>query len=261
MAFVNPIDSIKGPNGRTTAKPDINLVAHFMAYAVTTEKKILGADYGLFFILPAVNTRFESNIFNKTAESAGVSDLYFAPIVLGWEKGKATYTVNYGFYAPSGDFNPALALNPGLGFWEHQIQAGATLNIDQKKLWNTSLLTTWEINMSKTGLDVKPGPTFTGEYSFGRRFFKYAGNVGVVGYAEKKLSPDSGSGIAPADRGVIDRSFAVGPELKFTNPFIHLGFDFRYEQQFSVQARTSGKIFVFGITFLDLLHPPPKPAK
>jgi hypothetical protein len=146
-----------------------------MAYAVTTEKKILGANYGLSFIVPAVNTRFTSNLFDKSAEAAGVSDLYFSPIVLGWEMGNATYILNYGFYAPSGDFDPSKALNPGLGFWEHQIQGGMTYSFDEKKLWNGSFLTTWEINMSKTGLDITPGPMFTAEYSLGRRFFKYAG--------------------------------------------------------------------------------------
>ncbi|HXC95301.1 MAG TPA: transporter [Edaphobacter sp.] len=261
MAIANPINSIKGPNGNTIARPDIDLVAHFMGYAVTTDKKILGANYGLMFLVPAVNTRFTSTLFDASAEAAGVSDVFFAPIVLGWEKGNANYILNYGFYAPSGNFNPALPLNPGLGFWEHQVQGGMTYSLDKKKLWNTSVLTTWEINMSKTGLDVKPGPMFTAEYSFGRRFFKYAGNIGAVGAAYKKLSPDSGSGINPLVAGLTDRSFSAGGEIKFTDPFVHLGFDFRFEQQFGVESKTSGQLFVIGITFLDLLHPPPRPPK
>jgi len=261
MAYVNPVDSIKGPRGETVVKPDITVAAHFMAYAVTTEKKILGANYGLMFLVPAVNTRFTSNLFDASAAAAGVSDIFFAPIVLGWDRGKTAFTLNYGFYAPTGDFNPSLALNPGLGFWEHQIQAGTTVNLDEKKLWNTSVLTTWEINMSKIGLDITPGPMFTAEYSFGRRFFKYAGNAGVAGAIYHKLAADTGCCISPLVAGHLDRAFSVGPEIKFTDPFIHLGFDVRYQQQFGVRSRTSGKIFVFGITFLDLLHPPPKPTK
>jgi len=61
----------------------------------------------------------------------------------------------------------------GLGFWEHQIPAGATYSFGRPKLWNTFFLTTWEISHSKNGLDVKPGPMLTGEYSFGCRFDKY----------------------------------------------------------------------------------------
>jgi hypothetical protein len=259
LPVVERVDALKGPGGATIAKPDINVVANMVGYSVTTQKKILGADYGLSVIIPIVNTRFTANIFNASAESAGVSDIYFAPVVLGWEKGNLNYTVNYGFYAPTGNFDPSSPLNPGLGFWEHQIQAGATYSIGKPKLWNTSLLTTWEINHSKIGLAVTPGPMLTGEYSFGRRFDKYQMNAGVAGYAYKKLSADSGSGINPLLAGITDRSFGIGPEWKYTNLKWRLGFDFRFEQQFGVQAKTSGNIFVMSITYLDLL--PPKPKK
>ncbi|WP_197414026.1 SphA family protein [Terracidiphilus gabretensis] len=259
LPVVERVDALKGPGGATIAKPDINVIANMVAYAVTTQKKILGADYGLSVIIPVVNTRFTANLFNASAESAGLSDIYFAPLVFGWEKGNANYTVNYGFYAPSGDFDPASPLNPGLGFWEHQIQAGATYSIGKPKLWNTSFLTTWEINHSKIGLAVTPGPMLTGEYSFGRRFDKYQMNAGIAGYGYKKLSADSGSGINPLLAGITDRSFGIGPEWKYTKLKWRLGFDLRYEQQFAVQAKTSGSVFVIGITYLDLA--PPKPKK
>ena len=205
-----------------------------------------------------VNTRFVADQFNASAESAGLSDIYFAPIVLGWEKGKANFTVNYGFYVPTGDFDPSLALNPGLGFWEQQIQAGTTYSIDKRKLWNTSLLTTWEVKQSKLGIDLKPGPMFTGEYTFGRRFDKYKMNAGVAGYAYHKLAADSGSAVNPLTAGILDRSFGIGPEWKYTNLNWHLGLDFRYEQQFGVEAKTSGPVFVIGITYLKLAPPPHK---
>jgi hypothetical protein len=258
LPVVERVTALKGPAGTTIAKPDINVVANMIGYAMTTQKKIFGSYYGFSVIFPAVNTRFTANVFNASAESGGLSDIYFAPIVLGWEKGKANYTVNYGFYAPTGNFDPASPLNPGLGFWEHQIQAGTTYTLDKKKLWNTSFLTTWEINHSKSGLDIKPGPMLTGEYSFGRRFYKYQMNAGIVGYGYKKLSADSGSGISPLIAGITDRSFGIGPEWKYTNVKWRLAFDFRFEQQFGVEAKTSGNIVVVGITYLKLFPPPHK---
>lgn len=261
FGLAEPVNSIKGPNGNTVLKPDINVGGVIAAYSMVTPKKILGGDYGWAFMVPVLNTRFESNVFDASAESAGVSDILFEPIGLGWEKDKANYTVNYSFYAPSGDFNPDSALNPGLGFWEHQIQAGLTYNIDKKKLWNTSGLTTWEINMSKLGTDIKPGPIFTGEYSFGRRFFKYQMNAGIVGYASQKLSADSGSSISPLIKGNLDRGFGAGAEWKYTDIKHKLAFDVRYEQQYGVELRTSGKILVFSITYLKLFPPPAAPHK
>jgi hypothetical protein len=256
--FLENVNALKGPAGATIAKPDITVVANMVAYALTTQKKILGAEYGFSVIFPVVNTRFTANIFNASAESAGLSDIYFAPIVLGWEKGNANYTVNYGFYAPTGQFDPSSPLNPGLGYWEQQVQAGTTYSIGKPKLWNTSFLTTWEINQTNSSNNTKPGPMFTGEYSFGRRFDKYRMNAGAAGYAYKKLSPDSGSGINPLLAGITDRSFGIGPEWKYTNLKWHLAFDFRFEQQFGVQAKTSGNIFAISITYLDLI---PSPAK
>jgi hypothetical protein len=261
LGIVNPVDELKGPAGATIARPDITVAAQMAGYSMTVEKKILGADYGWSLLIPAVNTRFTSTAFNATDVSAGISDIYFAPVILGWTKGKANFLLDYGFYTPSGSFDPALALNPGLGYWEHQIQAGTTYSIGKPKLWNTSVLTTWEINMSKSGLDVKPGPMFTGEYSLGRRFDKYQMNAGVVGYYYKKLSADSGSGIPPIEAGILDRSFGSGGELKYTKLKWHLAFDFRYEQQYGVEAKTSGNLFVFTITYLKLFPPPAAPHK
>ena len=258
FGLVEPVDSIRGPRGNTVLKPDINVGGAIAAYSVTTPKKILGAEYGLAFMVPVLNTRFNSNLFDATQVSAGLSDILFMPINLGWTKGQADYTANYSFYAPTGEFDPNSALNPGLGFWEHQIQAGLTYNIDKKKLWNTSGLTTWEINHSKLGTNLKTGPIFTGEYSFGRRFFKYQMNVGIVGYASQKLSPDSG--LPPLLSGYLDRGFGGGGEWKYTDIKHKLAFDVRYQQQFGVQLRTSGQVLVFSITFLNML-PPPKPAK
>ena len=229
-------------------------------YQVVTQTKILGGEYSLAFMVPVLNTRFNSDQFNVSAQSAGVSDVLFEPVGLGWEKGRASYAVNYSFYAPSGDFDPNSPLNPGLGFWEHQIQAGLTYDLDKKKVWNISGMTTWEINMSKSGLDVKPGPIFTGEYGLGARFFtKYKlMNAGVVGYGSQKLSADSGSGINPLIRGYLDRGFGSGAEWKFTDPIHKLAFDVRYEWQYGAQLRTSGKDLVFSVTYLDFLPPPKK---
>ncbi|MEG9434016.1 SphA family protein [Terriglobus sp. ADX1] len=259
LGLVEPVASIKGPNGNTVLRPDINVGGAIAAFSYTSEKKILGAEYGLAFMVPVLNTRFNSNLFNKSAQSAGISDILFEPVNLGWAKGAANYTLNYAFYAPTGDFDPNSPLNPGLGFWEHQVSGGMSLSLDKKKLWNASALTTWEFNHSKLGEDLKAGPIFNGEYSFGHRFFKYQMNAGFVGYASQKLSADTGSAVSPLTRGYLDRGFGAGGEWKFTDIKHKLAYDVRFEQQYGVQLRTSGKVVVFSITYLKLT--PPKPSK
>jgi hypothetical protein len=256
FGLVEPVNSIKGPNGNTILRPDIDVGGVIAAYSVVTPKKILGGDYGFAFMVPVLNTRFNSDLFNASAEAAGVSDVLFQPIGLGWTTAKVDYTANYSIYFPSGDFDPNLPLNPGLGFLEHQIQAGLTYNIDKQKFWNLSGLTTWEINQSKLGSDIKPGPIFTGEYGLGRRFYKHQMNAGIVGYASQKLAADSGASISPLIRGDLDRGFGAGIEWKYTDIKHKLAYDIRYEQPFGVELRTSGKILIFSITYLDLFPPP-----
>lgn len=252
--LVNHVNSVKGPAGHTVLNVDLTVAALMPTYAETIPTKFLGGSYGWVFIIPAVNTRFVSNEFNTSDQAAGVSDIYFSPIVLGWTKGNVDFTVNYGFYAPTGSFDPALALNPGLGYWEHQIQAGSTYNAGKAKLWNASFLTTWEISQTDNNTGVKPGPMFTGEYGVGRRFFNYQMNAGVAGFGYQKLSPDSGN-VNPLVKGVLDRQMGIGPEFKYTNIKWRLGFDLRVEQQFAVEAKTQGPVFVLSITYLTLFPP------
>src|SRR5262249_31944163 len=114
------------------------------------------------------------------------------------------------------------------------------------------------LTRKKSALDIKPGPKFTAEYSFcRRRFNQYKMNAGVTGSIYHKLSADSGSDVSPMAAGVLDRFFGIGPEWKYTNLKWHLGFMFRYQAQFGVQAMTSGDIFVMIITYLKLTPPPP----
>jgi hypothetical protein len=142
LPYLYFVNSFRRSDGSILLDADLTIVAHNAIYQVTTKKHILRATYGLNFIIPIVNTRLQADFFDKTVQNGGVSDCFFAPVVLGWTKGKAEYLLDYGFYAPTGNFDPNSSSNPGLGFWEHQVQAGATYNIDKKKFWNASLLST-----------------------------------------------------------------------------------------------------------------------
>jgi len=81
-------------------------------------------------------------------------------------------------------------------------------------------------------------------------------NAGIVGYASQKLAADSGASISPLIRGDLDRGFGAGIEWKYTDIKHKLAYDIRYEQPFGVELRTSGKILIFSITYLDLFPPP-----
>jgi hypothetical protein len=254
VPYLDLSQSLKGPNGKTIVPLDLNVVIHNAIFQMTLPEKFLGGTYGFEVLVPIVNTRLAGDVFTPSAQNAGISDIYVAPIVLGWQRGRANFLLNYGFYAPTGSYNPASAFNPGLGFWEQQVQGGVSYSFDQKKLWNASLLSTWELNQTKQSEDLKPGPMATVEYSLGRRLFHYSVNVGVAGFAYQKLSPDSGTAVNPLVRGNLDRAFGLGPEFKYTDVKHHFAFDLRYEPEFAVQSRTSGNIVVASVTYLDIFQ-------
>src|ERR1700755_1349075 len=67
FGLVEPINSIKDSNGNTVLRPDINVGGVIPAYSLPTYKKLLGGEYGFAFMIPVLNTRFNSNVFNASA--------------------------------------------------------------------------------------------------------------------------------------------------------------------------------------------------
>src|SRR6185312_13523771 len=96
--------------------------------SVVLPKKFKGFTYGFLIDVPVVNQRIETpRLPVNGLGHIGMSDLFVAPIVLGFTKPRVEATLNYGFYAPTGSFTSNRVANLGLGFWENQIQGGATV--------------------------------------------------------------------------------------------------------------------------------------
>ena len=251
--YLNFVDAAIGPAGNVLARGNLTIGVHNLAVSLTTKKKIFGAEYGATLVAPFVNQRLQADVLpTGSAQQGGLSDIYVAPIVLGWHRKTADYVINYGFMAPTGNFNPAAPASAGLGFWTHQFQDGLTYHLDKANTWNAAVLSTWEIHTRKSGIDVTPGPGVTIEYGLGKKLFHYRLNVGVSGFYYQKLFSDSGSDIAPGRIGLRDRALGLGPEAQWLIPKAKLSFLLRYQPEFGLQSRLRGSVLVLGITYL---HP------
>lgn len=249
VPFVYYIDSIKGPNGGSIPA-NLTISAPSALVSSVTKAKFLGADYGFAILIPIMNQRITTNLVpNRTFGTYGVSDIFFTPIQLGWNKPKADFLVAYTLAAPTGDFSSDQVFNTGLGMWSHMFQVGTTYHPEKTKKWNASVLSTWEICTTKTATSVKPGSQLALEYGVGRRMLRYALNVGVAGSYYRKLTLDSGTAIA-----FHDQENSIGPEVSLTLPPAHLAFDVRYEPQFDVRGRTSGQYLFVSLTYLNIEH-------
>lgn len=260
LPYLFNVDSVRDRNGDKVLDADLRIAIQAVGLTYITKRKIFGATYGVSMLAPFTRQRLNSDILPSGGASTGYgfTDTLFVPAMLGWKKERMDVTASYGFYAPSGDFDPNKAVNVGLGFWEHQIQLGTTVRLDAAKTWSASLMTTWEINHTKAGVDLKPGPMMTAEYGIGKKLLMGGLKLGGSGYYYWKLIPDSGTAINPLRRGINDQAFAIGPEATLTlplgAPYRLVSIIFKYQPQFFVKSRPQGQTFIVNLTFINLAH-------
>jgi hypothetical protein len=256
LPYIFYVDSLKGRNGNSIVNTNLTFTIHNAVITAVTPTKFLGADYGFVFGVPVTNQRLVNDILpTGSVSKAGVSDILFEPVMLGWHKSRTDILFTYGFYAPTGDYNSENVSNVGLGFFENQFQLGSTFHLDQAKTLNASLLTTWEINQNKAGEDIKPGEMFTLEYGVGKKFLKGGLNLGASGYYYRKLTADSGTDINPNRRGIHDQALGLGPEAQLTLPVKPPFFAqliVRYQPQFDVKGRPHGQVLILAFSIIDL---------
>jgi len=173
---------------------------------------------------------------------------------LSWSLKRADIIAGYNLYIPTGRFSSGGTDNTGLGMWGNEFTIGTTVYLDQKKLWNVAATFALEFHTDKSGTNINVGDMGTVQGGVGRTFYKKVSgpvpmimNFGVAGYAQFKVTGDSGSDIPPALRGYKDRVFGLGPEFKIYIPKPRLSLLVRYEPEFGVRLRTQGQTLAFSI--------------
>ncbi len=128
----------------------------------------------------------------------------FVNASLGWHLKRADILAGYNLYIPTGRFSATGTNNTGLGMWGNEFSIGSTVYLDQKKTWNAAANFALEFHTDKTGTNINVGDLGTVEGGLGKTFYKKVSgpipmimNVGVAGYAQFKVTGDSGSDIPP----------------------------------------------------------------
>jgi hypothetical protein len=137
------------------------------------------------------------------------------------------------------------------------LSLGTTAYLDQKKMWNAAVNFALEFNSEKRHTNIRVGDVGTFEGGLGRTFYKKVSgpipivmNLGLAGYAQFKVTGDSGSDIPLALRGLKDHIFALGPEFNIFIPKPSLSLLARYEPEFGARNRTQGQTFVFSLVWV-----------
>jgi hypothetical protein len=255
VVWVYPTSTVKGNDGRSINRGSLTSTADIILVSVVTDYKVFGANIGGSAAFPFIKNRIQLNSLDLNTGFA-YTDM-FVSAALGWHPKRADITAGYNLYIPTGRFSSTGTDNTGLGMWGNELTLGTTVHLDQKSTWNAAANFGLEFHTDKSGTNINVGDLGTIEGGLGKTFYKKASgpipmiiNLGVAGYAQFKVTGDSGSDIPPALRGFKDRVFAVGPEFNMYIPKPRLTFLVRYEPEFGARNRTQGQTIVFSIAWV-----------
>jgi hypothetical protein len=256
VVWVYPTDTIKGNNGNSITLPgSLTSTAEIILVSLVTNYKLFGANVGGSVGFPFIKNRIQLNSLDVTTGFA-YTDMFVGASV-GWHLKRADITAGYNLYIPTGRFSQGGTDNTGLGIWGNELTVGSTIYLDQKRLWNAAANFGLEFHSDKSGTNIQVGDLGTVEGGLGRTFYKKVSgpipmimNLGVAGYAQFKVTGDSGSNIPQALRGFKDRVFALGPEFNIYIPKPRLTFLVRYEPEFGARVRTQGQTIVFSFVWV-----------
>jgi hypothetical protein len=256
LVYVYPTDTIKDNAGHDFNLPgSLTTTADIILVNLVTNYKLFGGKIGGSIGFPFIKDRIQFNSFDVRTSFA-YSDT-FAGATLGWELKRANITAGYNLYMPTGKFSSGATDNTGLGMWGNEFTLGSTVYLDQKKSWNVAATFALEFNTDKKGTNIKVGDLGTVEGGLAKTFYKKVSgpipivmNLGVAGYAQFKVTGDSGSDIPLPLQGLKDRVFALGPEFNMFIPGPRLSLMARYEPEFGARNRTQGQTIVFSIVWV-----------
>ena len=197
---------------------DLDALAIVPRFLWMTDKKFLGADYGMDALIPLVQTDFELDTIGFKQNDFCLGDLFVEPIDLAWHGERYDIGAAYGLWMPTGKYDKTNNASPGKDFWTSMFTLGGTYYLDAEKTWSASILGRYEIHSNRDHTDVKPGQNALFEWGVGKALSQ-ALEVGVVGYAQWQLTDDSGSDVT-WDKSVHDRVAAIGPEASLFIPQI-----------------------------------------
>jgi hypothetical protein len=207
-----------------------------------TDFKILGANYGADILVPLVYQDLTAGPYHGTDFNLG--DIFVEPITLSWHLQQFDFALGYGFWAPSGNYQPDDPVSPGKGYWTQMITAGGTWYADKQKTWSASLLGRYEFNSINQDWGIRPGQALTLEWGLGKQLSQMF-NLGFVGYWQQQTTSDSGQGAQYTGKdGVV----AIGPEVGFSFPKQMLFITARYEFELNAVDRPEGGTGVLTIT-------------
>jgi hypothetical protein len=202
-----------------------------------TDRKFLGGYVGVDFAWPIVDLHTSVNTPGGpfTGQTVGFGDP-FLQSSLSWHPKAFDFGLAVGEWFPLGRTAPPPTTKIGLGYWETMLTAGMTWYPDADKKWAISLLNRYEISSEQRNTHITPGNAYTLEWGLSNSITPLI-DLGIVGYYQKKVTPNSGTGASHT----LDSVAAVGPEISMVFPKLKMVAGLSYYYEFMAEARAKGQ--------------------
>lgn len=242
-------NTLKDRNGNVVPVPglDIDAYGNMLGLGFTTQPGGARSPYLSFAAgVPLARVSIRVDDPRTLIDRSGLGDVFVQPVKVGWRKKRHDVVAMYGFYAPTGKFEPRTGSGVGRGYWTHQLSIGGAAYGESDRMRRASALVSYDLNLKKRGIDIRRGNTLQIQGGAGVGLFKVV-TVGIAGFAMWQVSDDVGADIPPALRGLSTRAFGIGPEIDILIPSLRLKAELRFEREFGVRSRPEGEVLVGGV--------------
>lgn len=205
-----------------------------------TDKKILGADWGVHAILTTVD--IDITLGGNQDAQRGLSDLVFSPLLLGWHSKNLHVAAGIDIYAPIGSYKKTDLANISRNYWTFQPIVAATYITDGGYEFSSKWM--YDYSLENEDTQYKSGQALHADYLVGKHFGPVT--VGIGGYGYQQLTGDKGEGAVFGD--FKGKAFSAGPQIRYqaSNGVVIAA---KYQKEFEVENRPEGEKFALDISF------------
>jgi hypothetical protein len=206
-------------SGDVVSRDETDYLLTALAISWRPDFQLLGGDY-MAVVTPAVGNLSGVPILvdgEPNDPGVGLTDIYFAPLTLGWHLQDLDVVAALGGFAPTGDYDKDDPTdNTGLGFWTFIPHVAASYRLDRGLFESAPFLgmgaVRYEIHSNQQGRDFRPGDTLTLEGGVGLELGSRT-EAGIMGFHYRQTTNPNGSDAEPVDKY---RSSGIGLHLAHT---------------------------------------------
>jgi hypothetical protein len=242
-------DESKADDGSTLPVSGQNAVIMDMnSFVWVSNRTVLGgARYSMVATVPVAKNQLVSDIHGQLSGGGGLADSYYLPLVLGWNKERASIRAMAGFLAPTGRFSPGASDNVGSGYWTPTLSSGQTVHLTRSQSITASAFELYEWHTTQEGTDTKPGGTINLDYSLVRSFAFAQGarrlQVGLAGYLQRQTTAKTGPTVTPEQSHERYAINAVGFVTNLVFPKQRFNAGVKFFEEFANRAAYQGYSF------------------